>query len=165
MWIVAKYNTKELGLLKRDFKKSLGDSVRFYIPKIKYQKKIKNKLKYCEKFILEGYLFCYDFKFQNQTILNSLKYTKGLKYFLQNSKNDQKQITSFLDYCKKFENKEGYITQGFFNDKNIKKVKFLEGPFANMVFDIISKNKDNLRILIGSIETIIKKDTYLYCSA
>lgn len=164
MWIVAKYKSKELSFLKKNFTESLGDSINFYIPKIKYQKSIRNKIKYFEKYILEGYLFCYHPKFSDKNILQSLSYTRGLSYFLKNSDNNQKEINWFLSHCKKFENKDGYITQGFFDNENIKKAKFLEGPFVNMIFDIISKEKDKIKILIGKIETTINNNKYLYRS-
>ena len=32
--------------------------------------------------LLGDYLFCYHKKFENKNVLNSLKFTKGLKYFL-----------------------------------------------------------------------------------
>ena len=45
MWIVAKYKSKELKVLKENFTKILGGAPEFYNPKIKYQKYIKEKLK------------------------------------------------------------------------------------------------------------------------
>ena len=44
MWTVIKIDKKKLQLLKEDFKKYLGDSSEFYIPKIITQKFVKNKL-------------------------------------------------------------------------------------------------------------------------
>jgi len=163
MWVVAKYNTKEFFSLKKEFKKILGDSTNFYIPKIRYKKIIGRKTKIFDKFILEGYLICYHTKFNDQKTLVKLKHTKGLSYFLEGYKNSQKEIFNFVNYCKKFENKEGYITQNFFNNENIKRVKFMEGPFTNMVFDIISRNKNKLKILVGNLTTIIDNNScYLY---
>ena len=163
MWIVAKYNVKEFNLVKKKFKEVLGYSPNFYIPKIRYQKIIGNKIKFFDKFILEGYLICHHSKFNDRKTLFKLKHAKGLSYFLEGFKNNQQEIDNFVNYCKKFENKEGYITQNFFSDENTKRAKFIEGPFTNKVFDIISRNKNKLKILIGNITTTINKNScYLY---
>ncbi len=52
MWIVIKYKKKELGLLKEELKKLIGEIPNLYIPKIKIQKidKKKNNL-YKTRFI------------------------------------------------------------------------------------------------------------------
>ena len=69
----------------------------------------------------------------------------------------------FIDYCKTFENKEGYLTQSFFQTIVTNKAKFISGPFTNMVFEIIERQKNKLKILIGSIVTTIpNKANYLY---
>ena len=38
MWIVIKFNKKEINLLKKDLKSKLGEEVKFFLPKIKFQK-------------------------------------------------------------------------------------------------------------------------------
>ena len=43
MWIVIKYKKKELGLLKEELKKLIGEIPNLYIPKIKIQKINKKK--------------------------------------------------------------------------------------------------------------------------
>ena len=43
MWTVVKIDKKKLQLLKEDFKKYLGNSSEFYIPKMVIQKFVKNK--------------------------------------------------------------------------------------------------------------------------
>jgi hypothetical protein len=66
--------------------------------------------------------------------------------------------------CKKNENQEGYICQTFFDFSKNKFGKFLNGPFAEMVFNIISDHKFKLKIMIGNMTTTIKKDSnLLYC--
>ena len=47
MWIVIKYNKKNLGSLKRDLLSKIGNKTKFYLPKIliNYQKKIRLFLK------------------------------------------------------------------------------------------------------------------------
>ena len=52
MWIVFKYKRKEFGLLRQDFRKILGDMPLFFRPRYKYQKLVKNKVEFLEKYIL-----------------------------------------------------------------------------------------------------------------
>ena len=115
MWIVLKYKRSELVFLRQDFKKILGDLPLIFRPKFKYQKLVKNKLHFLEKDVLDDYLICYHEKFQNSTIMTVLKNLRGLKYFLANSKTNQKEIENFIDYCKKNQDENGYIKQSFFN--------------------------------------------------
>ena len=162
MWTVIKYKNNELNLLKENFTKILGDP-RFYCPKIKYQRYIKQKLRTYEKFVLENYLICYHPKFEDINIINKLKYTKGLIYFLNGFQKNQKEIVSFINHCKKNENADGYLKQDFFNFESFKKAKFISGPLTNIIFEIISSNSTKLKILIGGLTTTInKKSNYLY---
>ena len=165
MWIVLKYKKNEFNFLKQDFKKALGDLPLIFRPKIKYQKLIRNKLQFLENDILGDYLICYHEKFKTIHILTILKNLKGLKYFLLNSYNNQKEIINFIDYCKKNQGVDGYLTQGFFQLSNMKKGIFLSGPFTNMIFGVIEKQKDKLKVLIGNVTTTITKNSnYLYRS-
>jgi hypothetical protein len=44
-----------------------------------------------------------------------------------------------------------------------KKAKFISGPFTNMVFEIVEKQKNRLKILVGNVVTTISnKNKYLY---
>ena len=163
MWIVLKYKRSELVFLRQDFKKILGDLPLIFRPKFKYQKLVKNKLHFLEKDVLDDYLICYHEKFQNSTIMTVLKNLRGLKYFLANSKTNQKEIENFIDYCKKNQDENGYIKQSFFEFSNIKKGKFLSGPFTNMIFSVIENQGHKLKILIGKVTmTITKNSNYLY---
>jgi len=163
MWAVIKYKSHELNILKDDFTKILGELPKFYCPKIKYQKYIKQKLKTCEKFILENYLICYHPKFSDISVINQLKYSKGLCYFLNGFQKNQKDIIQFINHCNKHESPDGYLKQGFFEFNNFKRAKFISGPFTNMIFEIISNQKTELKILIDGLRTTInKKSNYLY---
>ena len=163
MWIVTKYKKKEFNFLKKDFRKILGDLPLIFKPKIKYEKFIKNKLHLLEKDILGDYLICYHKKFQEVGMLGILKNLRGLKYFLIDSKINQKEIISFIDYCKKNQDVNGYLKQSFFNFSNIEKGIFLSGPFANMIFNVIENQRHYLKVLVGKITTTITKDSdYLY---
>ena len=158
MWVILKIKRKELSILKESFLKSLGNDVKFYLPKIKIQKIQKNKVKNYETHILGDYLFCHHEKLRNSNFMQSLKNTRGLKYFLENSFYNQNQIKGFINKCKENE-KEGYISQSFFNNIINGKAIFISGPFTNMIFKILEERKNKLKILIGGIKTIIKKDT------
>jgi len=163
MWIVLKYKRKEFSLLKQDFRKILGDLPLFFRPKYEYQKLVKNKVRFLEKDILDDYLICYHEKFQNINILTILKNSKGLKYFLTDSKINQGEIISFIDYCKKNQDLDGYIKQSFFEFQNMKRGMFLSGPFTNMLFSIIENQGSKLRVLIGKVTTTITKNSnYLF---
>ena len=165
MWVILKIKNKEFSILKESFLKVLGKDVKFYLPKIKIQKFKKNKVKNYETQILGDYLFCYHGKLKNLSFLQSLKNTRGLKYFLENSIYNQNQIKSFIDKCKKNE-KEGFISQTFFNTIVNQKAIFISGPFANMIFKIVSEHKNKLKIIIGDLKTTIDKNAgYLYQSA
>ena len=163
MWIVLKYKRKEYGLLKQDFRKILGDLPLFFRPKYEYQKLVKNKVQFLEKDILDDYLICYHEKFQNINMLTILKNSKGLKYFLADSKTNQREIISFIDYCKKNQDLDGYIKQSFFEFQNMKRGMFLSGPFTNMIFNVIANQRNKLKILIGKVATTVAKNSnYLF---
>ena len=165
MWIVFKYKRREFSLLKQDFRKILGDLPLIFQPKFKYQKLVRKKLKFLEKDILDDYLICYHEKFQDINILTILKNSKGLKYFLADSKTNQREIISFIDYCKKNQNLDGYIKQSFFEFQNMKRGMFLNGPFANMIFSVIENQRNKFKVLIGKATmTITKNSNYLFRS-
>ena len=163
MWLIAKYKSNEINFLKNNLKKDFGDEIKFYLPKIKCEKYFKNKLKKFERFILGNYIFFYHKNFRDQKIFAKMKYIKGIQYILKNFIQNQKEIENFIDHCKNFEDKNGYLMQGFFKTDSIKKAKFINGPFTNLVFSIISSQKNKIKILIGDFKTTIPKDSsYLY---
>ena len=165
MWIILKYKKNEFNFLKRDFSEILGDVPLIFKPKIKYQKLIRNKLHFLENDILGDYLICYHKQFKDINILGILKNSKGLKYFLKGSHCNQDEIINFIDYCKKNQGADGCLTQSFFELTNMKKGMFLSGPFTNMIFSVIEKQKDKLKVLIGNVTTTITKNSnYLYRS-
>ena len=165
MWIILKINNKEFSILKEGFLKVLGKDVKFYLPKIKIKKFQKNRIKNYETLILGDYLFCYHEKLKSLNFLQSLKGARGLKYFLENSIYNQKQIKCFINNCKENEN-EGFISQNFFSKIINQKAIFISGPFTNMIFKIVSEQKNKLKIIIGDLKTTINKNAgYLYQSA
>ena len=160
MWVVLKYKKNEFNFLKQDFKKTLGDLPLIFRPKIRYQKLIRNKLKFFENDVLGDYLICYHKKFINVKILSFLKNLRGLKYFLKDSYNNQNEIINFVDYCKNNQGIDGYLKQSFFGYFNIKKGIFLNGPFANIIFNVTENQKNKLKVLIGNVTTTITKNSY-----
>ena len=165
MWVAAKINIQEIGIFKKKLIEKFGKEIEFYNPKIVYYKNFKNKIKKYEKFILENYIFCYNKKFVNPNVVNEIQFIKGLQYFLTGYIQNQNEIIKFIRNCRAFENKEGYITQAFFRTIVENKAKFISGPFANMMFEIIEKQKNKLKISINNIVmTISNNQNYLYRS-
>ena len=163
MWIVAKIKRKELNIFKDNLIKKFGKETQFYYPKIEYNKYIKNKIKKFEKLILENYIFCYHEQFKKKNFINELRFTKGLEYLLKGNGQNQTEIIKFIEHCKSFENKDGYLTSAFFKTMVTKKAKFISGPFTDMIFEILETQKNKLKILIGNIVTTISdKKNYLY---
>ena len=163
MWTVIKYKKKEYRSLVSDLKKKVGDKIIFYNPKIKYLTKTKTKNKVIENFILGGYAFCFYDKFNEKKFISQLSFTKGLEYFLKGHIQNQNQIVDFIKLCKKHEDKEGSIKQSFFSILQSAKIKFLNGPFSNLIFEILEKRKSNIKSTLGSMTVIInKKSNYFY---
>tara|TARA_Y100000294_G_C8480034_1_gene306325 strand:- start:235 stop:735 length:501 start_codon:yes stop_codon:yes gene_type:complete len=163
MWIVAKIKNKELDIFKDNLIKKFDKNIKFYYPKIKYIKYFGNKIKKFEKRVLENYVFCYHEEFNKVSSVNKAKFLKGLEYFLNGHNQNQNEIISFIEYCKAYENEEGYLKPVFFKAMITKKAKFISGPFTNIIFEILERKKNNLKILIGNIVTTISdKKNYLY---
>ena len=163
MWIVAKLKISNLNIFKRELTKKFGEEIKFYQPKIEYHQNFGSKVKRLEKFVLENYIFCFHKKFKESRYINEARSSKGLQYFLDGYNQNQKQITKFIEYCKSFENESGYLTQSFFRTIISNKAKFISGPFTNMIFEILDKQKNKLKILVGNlVTTISNKADYLY---
>ena len=163
MWVVLKYKNNELNFLKGDLKKKLGQQPKIYQPKIKLQRLIKNKIKFIERNLLEDYIFCYHEKFCDKKLILLLNNSRGLKYFLRNCHTNQNEIINFIKSCKKNENNDGYIKQEFFNFKNFKKGIFIDGPFANLIFNVIQNQSKRIKALIGNVKITIRNDSsFLY---
>ena len=140
MWLVAKIKIKNLNIFKKNIIEKIGKDIKFYYPKIEYNKYFGNRIKKFEKLVLENYIFCYHEKFKENNSVHSIKFLKGLEYFLEGYAQNQNNISKFIEYCKTFENEKGYLTQSFFRTIISKKAKFISGPFTNMIFDILEKS-------------------------
>ena len=101
--------------------------------------------------------------FENTKLIHQLKSIKGLNFFLNGYTLNQKHIINFINYCKNFENNEGFIQPLFFKKIISKKAKFISGPFTNLFFDIIEKQKNKLKVFVGNfITTIPDSKNHLY---
>ena len=162
MWTIIKFKKQNLGLFKDDLKKKIGENVKIYQPKILIQKYKNNKLINKEFEILGDYLFCYHENFREKATLNKLKFTIGIKYFLNGFLEYQKDIKEFIEKCKKMENPKGYISHSLFEVNLNSKYKFFTGPFTEKIFKIINFKKNKIDILIGNLKTTINKKKYIF---
>ena len=163
MWIIAKINLKEKKIFEEKVKEIVKDKIEFYSPKFFIEKHQCNKLRRYDKYLMNNYIFCYSKNFVRSKTLAKLKYVKGLQYFLSGYIQSQKEIVNFIEKCKLFEDKLGYLKPSFFKVIISKKAQFISGPFTNLFFEIIKKEKNKLKILIGNITTTISNDkNYLY---
>ena len=165
MWIIIKYKTNSLNLLKSEINKKLRNS-KFYLPKIKLLKNILGARKVLSKEhkILGDYILCYHSNFSQTSFLKQISNIKGLKYVLHGYFNCQSEIENFIFKCKQNEDEEGFIKQTFFGYKLNKTFKFLNGPFYNMIFKIIEVQKNKLKISLQSKTTTLNKEDYLFTS-
>ena len=159
MWVVLKYKPKEFEILKNSFFKILGEIPEFYNPKYKYERHINNKLKTFEKSILNNYLICKHNKFKDPKIVNILKNSRGLIYFLSGCEFNQKQLEEFIKFCRLNEDANGFLTQSFFKIIKKTKAKFISGPFTQMIFDIIEDRGGKLKVLLNNVNMTISKSS------
>jgi hypothetical protein len=162
MWVVVKFNKKYFNTLKQQLSKKLGEDFICYRPKIILQNYKINKLISLEIDLLDDYFFCYHKKFSNKQIINNLQFTKGLKYFLDGFALTQKEITDFINNCKKLEDKNGFISKNLVGVEINSMYKFITGPLTNKIFKIISFHKNKLNILINNFNTTVDKRDFLF---
>nr|ADH42970.1 hypothetical protein [uncultured SAR11 cluster alpha proteobacterium H17925_38M03] len=161
MWAVIKIEKKKLNFFTEDLKKKLGKNFIIYNPKVLIQKYKNNKLISSELELLGDYLFCFHKDFKNPITINKLKFIRGLKYILAGFVQSQKEINNFVKKCKRSENDKGFISANFLNLKENTNYKFASGPFANIIFKIISSQKNKIDILMGNLKTSIDKRKFL----
>jgi len=153
MWVIAKIKKNNLNLFVSGLKK-IDNNIKIYYPKVFYKNKYKN--------ILENYIFCYHTKFKGN-IHKHFNYIRGLIYFLDNNEKNQTDIIQFINCCRKHENKKGFLQSSFFKEDINKTGKFLNGPFANYLFEVALKEKNKLKILLGNFNlTVSDNNNILY---
>ena len=162
MWAVFKVNIKELNLFKEDIIKKLNSDVTFYAPKVIFKVFHKNKEKKKEQYLLGDYIFCFNEKFEDEKVFNSIKFTKSLKYIARGIKIYQKEIKDFIKKCKSYENSNGYVSLDFYDLKINRNYKFASGPFINQIFKVLSIQKLKIQILMGGAKVSLKKNRFLF---
>ena len=162
MWTIIKFDKKKLSFLKEDLKNKFGSNYSIYSPKLLIKKYRKNKLIKKELNILGDYILCFHNDFANKEKIQKLKFCRGLKYLLDGFKESQKEIEKFVNKCKEFEDKEGYLTQNFYQLNIKKKYKFISGPFSEKIFAIINLQKNKIEIMMGNLKTKIRKEEFLF---
>ena len=154
MWAVIKFEKKKLIFLKKELKEKLGSDCHFYVPKMMFKKFIKKKIIKKEINVLGDYLFCFHTSLSDKNLMNELYFTRGLKNILTGFKQSQNEIENFIEKCKNFEDKHGYISKKFFNLKLNKNYKFYSGPFSNLIFKIMEMQKNKIKVLLLVLSTI-----------
>ena len=162
MWTILKFDRKNLSLLRKDLKKRLGEEITIYVPKLRIQKYKNNKLVYKEVNLLGDYLFCFHKDLKNKNTIGCLKFSRGLKYFLDGFVESQIEIEKFILKCKSSESKDGFISTNFLDLNLSKKYKFSSGPFTDKIFQIINLQKNKISILMGNLKTTIKDKEFLF---
>ena len=156
MWTILKFDQSNLANLKKDLSVNLGKNYKIYIPKIAVKTYIKKKFIIKEINLLGDYLFCYHESLKYEKSIISLRFLRGVKYFLSGYIHSQEDIKIFITRCKNLENKDGYLTQSFFDLNKHQKYRFISGPFINLIFEILKKQKNKIDILMGNIKTSVK---------
>ena len=116
MWTIIKYKSQELQTAKKNLILKFEDKPIFYLPKIKYQKIINKKVKSFEKNILENYMICFHKNFSDANFITRLKNLRGISYFLSGYQNNQNDILNFVNNCKNYEDKDGFLNSKFFDE-------------------------------------------------
>jgi hypothetical protein len=148
--------------LKKDLQSKLGNDLLIYRPKLLIQKFKNNKLINKEFNLLGDYMFCFHEKIGHRGVLEQLKFSRGLKYFLDGFKKSQDEINYFVKKCKEIEDENGYIFQSIFATEINKFYKFSSGPFTDKIFKILEIQKNKINILLGNIKTTIDKREFLF---
>ena len=162
MWTIIKYEKKKLEFLKLDLEKKLGSECKFYQPKLLYKNYRKKKLIEKEFDLLGDYLFCFNEKFDNSKFINTINYSRGLKYILNGFIESQKEICAFIDKCKLSEDTNGYLSDQFYDLNVNSNYKFFSGPFTNSIFKILELQKNKIKILMGNLKTTVNKKDFFF---
>ncbi len=162
MWTIVKVDKRKIDFLMKEFKEKLGNDVKFYMPKLRLKKFFKKKFFFRESLMLGDYLLCFHKDFSKKSVLSSLKYCRGLKYFLYDFLRSQKEIENFVTKCKKNEDEDGFIKQTFFEFKNKVKYEFISGPFTSLIFSILNENNSNIQAIIGKYKATVSKEGNLF---
>lgn len=162
MWTVIKFDYRQIEILKNELNKKIGDNIKIYIPKLNINNN-KNKKKIFKNYNLLGdYLLCFHKNFNNQSYISSLKFTKGLKYFVQGHIASQNEICNFIKKCREHEDQNGYILTSFFDLYLNSNYKFESGPFTSKIFKIIKLQKNYIDITLENLKLKINKKNFFF---
>ena len=106
-----------------------------------------------------NYIICKHDKFKDSKIVNILKNSRGLIYFLSGCEFNQKKLEEFVKFCRLNEDANGFLTQSFFTIIKKTKAKFISGPFTQMIFDIIEDREGKLKVLLNNVSMTISKSS------
>ena len=162
MWIVAKMKKNQISILKESIKNKLGPETEVYVPKIQISQVIKGKLQNKKsKFLLGNYFFIKNNKFKSSTILETIKYIKGLHSIIPFAISSQEEIIDFIDKCKENENDSGFISQSFFDLIINKKIKFHSGPLTSFICELIEVEKNKIKVLVNNYMVTVNSENKL----
>ncbi len=151
MWLVLKLkNIKKFTEFKNNLNQYLGNTSVFYLPRIKKNYVKGTKIFEKDHYILDNYIFVYNKNFNHSSVINRINFLKGMSCVLSGVQNSQKDITNFIENCKKNQNCDGYLMQSFFENLVNQKMKFESGPFVNFVTQIIRIQKTKISALLGN---------------
>ena len=133
MWTIIKIDLKKLNTFNQDIKKKIGDDVRIYFPKVKISNRTLP--------LIGDYIFCFHNKFRDLSYINKLKFTKGLKYFLNGHIESQSQIEYFVNKCKSLENDKGLLSKNICELIPNSMYQFKTGLLKNEIFKLLEIQK------------------------
>lgn len=162
MWVVFKINKNKTSLFFQDLEKKIGKDFKIYTPKILVDHFFRNKIQKKKFLLLGDYVFCYHKKFEDKNFFSLVRYCRGLKSLIPDSIYAQKEISKFIEMCKKFENQNGFLTSDFFNLQINRNYKILSGPFLGQVVKILDKQKKKIDLILGNIKTSININKVLF---
>lgn len=160
MWLVIKLKKGSIfEIFKIGLKKTLSSEPKLYSPKITKQSIKGNKFYQKDLHVLGNYIFVFHEKFKNNFFINKLCFVKGVDTVLEGFHQSQDEINSFINKCKKNEDKNGYLLQEFFSNGIGDKIKFHSGPFINFVSELIDVQRNNISVLTGKYKILVNKKT------
>lgn len=158
MWYIIKYKKNSLNEVRLDIKKKLGCSPKIFVPKIRCNYVVRNKIVQKSVKLLGNYALCFHEKFNDSKTVELLKFTRGLDFFLSNSKYSQEELKNFVLKCESHLDSDGFLESSFFNYIIGKTYKFITGPFSKMSFKIVHIGKNKFEILLGNFRTTVLKE-------
>ncbi len=153
MWTIIKIDLKKLNTFNQDIKKKIGDDVRIYFPKVKISNRTLP--------LLGDYIFCFHNEFRDLSYINKLKFTKGLKYFLNGHIESQSQIEYFVNKCKSLENDKGLLSKNICELIPNSMYQFKTGLLKNEIFKLLEIQKNKIKILINDVKFKVNSNNFI----